>query len=85
VDESICTACQICMDYCQFNAITVDEVAHIDRNRCVGCGVCVLACPDEAMRLIRRSVEEINPPPVTEEEWRQRRALERGLDLQEVL
>jgi len=85
VDESICTACQTCMDYCQFNAITVDEVAHIDRNRCVGCGVCVLACPDEAMSLIRRPVEEINPPPVTEEEWRQRRAFERGLDLQEVL
>jgi electron transport complex protein RnfB len=85
VDESVCVPCQICMDYCQFNAITIDEVAHIDENRCVGCGVCVMACPEEAMSLIRRPQEEIALPPRTEEEWRERRATERGLDLTKVM
>jgi electron transport complex protein RnfB len=85
VDESRCVPCQICMDYCQFDAITINEVAHIDENRCVGCGVCVLACPEGAMSLIRRPAEEITIPPVTEEEWRQKRAIERGIDLHEVL
>jgi electron transport complex protein RnfB len=85
VDESLCVPCGICVDYCQFNAISVNEVAHIDPNRCVGCGVCVLACPEEAMSLIRRPQEEISPPPLTEDEWRWKRAEERGVDIREVL
>jgi electron transport complex protein RnfB len=84
VDESICIPCQICVDYCQFDAITVNEVAHIDENRCVGCGVCVLACPEEAMNLIRRPQDQVTIPPQTEEEWRQLRALERGFDLSNI-
>lgn len=85
VDETLCVPCQICIDFCQFNAITVDEIAHIDENRCVGCGVCVLACPEEAMSLIRRPAEEITLPPITEQEWRESRAMERGIDLKKVL
>jgi len=81
VDESLCVACQICMDYCQFNAITMNDVAHIDENRCVGCGVCVPNCPEGAMTLIRRPKEEVTIPPLTEEEWRKKRAEERGIDL----
>jgi ferredoxin len=51
----------------------------------VGCGVCVSACPDEALSLVRRPDEEILPPPATEADWRTERAAARGLDLGEVL
>jgi electron transport complex protein RnfB len=84
VDESLCVSCQICVEYCQFDALTIDEFASINEHRCVGCGVCTLSCPEGALSLIRRSAEEIPLPPLTEEEWLERRAAGRGLDLSEV-
>ncbi len=85
VDEALCIACELCVDQCQFDALVVDDVAQVDAVRCVGCGVCVLACPEGALILARRPVEEVELPPVTEEEWRAARAAERGLDLSQVL
>ncbi len=41
---SKCTACGACSATCPSDAITVDEVAHIDRDTCIGCGMCVVAC-----------------------------------------
>jgi electron transport complex protein RnfB len=84
VDESLCLSCEICTDYCQFDAISVDEVASVNENRCVGCGVCVLACPEGALSLVRRPAEEIPLPPLTEEAWLAQRAVDRGLDLSEI-
>ena len=48
---------------------------------CTGCGVCILACSTDALKLVRRSDEEILVPPQTEEEWRHLRAEARGIDL----
>lgn len=85
VDEDLCTACGTCVDRCQFDAITVEEVAHIDRVRCVGCGVCVITCPAEAMHLVKRPDEEILKPPEDEDAWRRERADARGIDIKRVL
>jgi len=41
---SKCTACGACAATCPSNAITVGEVAHIDKDTCIGCGMCVVAC-----------------------------------------
>lgn len=85
VDENLCTNCEICSDYCQFEAITYQEIAVVDRNRCVGCGQCALHCPDEAMTLERRPSEEVLPVPETLSEWRMHRAAARGINMDDVL
>ena len=43
-----------CADDCQFDAIAVDDgQARIDYQACMGCGVCVSHCPQEAISLLR--------------------------------
>ena len=86
VDESLCMGCQDCLDYCQFDALSLrDEIAFVNEIKCVGCGVCVPACPESALILTRRSPEEILPVPANESDWRFQRASARGLDINNVL
>ncbi|MEA3351893.1 MAG: 4Fe-4S binding protein [Chloroflexota bacterium] len=88
VDEDLCQGCEICVDYCQFDALSLDDDAfcvQVNETSCVGCGVCVPTCPDEALSLIRRSEEDVLPTPVSKHEWMQARAIERDLDLKEIL
>jgi heterodisulfide reductase subunit A-like polyferredoxin len=41
-------------NYCQFVAISVDDgFARIDASACMGCGVCIAQCPQEAISLRR--------------------------------
>ena len=44
----------------------MDLTAQVDVFRCAGCGVCVLACPQEALSLFRRPEAEVLAPPATE-------------------
>ncbi|UCG83312.1 MAG: 4Fe-4S dicluster domain-containing protein [Dehalococcoidia bacterium] len=51
-----CNGCGECLEYCQFNAISLDEsgqVAVIDSVKCMGCGVCEDMCPVTAITLER--------------------------------
>jgi len=78
VDEALCSGCEICIDRCQFNALSMlNSICTVNISNCYGCGLCVSACPDEAITLIQKSPEELEPPPATEEEWRKRREIER--------
>ena len=43
------------------DAITIEDVSTINRDRCIGCGVCVPSCPEDAIHL--RNKEEITEPP----------------------
>lgn len=52
INVDACDGCSICEERCQFNAITVDDVAEIDLDRCFGCGNCVITCPTEALTLV---------------------------------
>ncbi len=54
-DEKACTACTICVDRCNVDAINIDEFAVVDVNKCLGCGVCVVGCDQGALKLKRRS------------------------------
>jgi heterodisulfide reductase subunit A len=49
VDEEKCIGCRICENVCEFNAVSVDKVARIDPNACTMCGMCVAACPADAI------------------------------------
>jgi len=84
VDADVCVACGLCVDRCQFGALSMDIIAQVDDQRCVGCGVCTLACPDKALSLMPRPVAEQVTPPETEEDWRRLRAEARGLDMEAV-
>ncbi len=84
VDQDLCVGCGSCVEWCQFGALSVQDVARVDEIRCVGCGVCVLACPEEALSLTRRPAADILPVPVTQADWRAERAAARGLEVDEV-
>ena len=51
IDPELCTACEQCVPYCPVGAIHVDDVAHIDEDECVECGVCFrcAGCPADAI------------------------------------
>lgn len=87
VDEEMCTGCELCIDYCQFDALSVADEFFVQVNevRCVGCGVCVPSCPDEALGLVSRPADEVKPVPATEAAWGMERAAARGLELEKVL
>lgn len=87
VDVDLCHACEACIDYCQFDALSIGDafVIEINAMRCVGCGVCVPHCPENALSLERRPEDEIKPPPVTEWDWSMERAETRHLDLTDLL
>ena len=85
VDEDLCIACGMCVETCQFGALSVTDVAVVDTVRCVGCGVCTASCPQSALELVARPSEEIISPPATEMDWHKARATARGMALEDVL
>jgi formate hydrogenlyase subunit 6/NADH:ubiquinone oxidoreductase subunit I len=51
-----CIRCETCADRCLFEAIALDEEAdemRVDVDKCIGCGVCTLACTQETLKLHR--------------------------------
>jgi len=60
VDESLCTYCGKCREVCRFNAIAVlPKSVMIFDELCHGCGGCVLACPERAMREESRPIGNV--------------------------
>lgn len=53
VDTGKCDACGICVNRCQFGAITLDrDAVRVDDDRCFGCGLCASGCPNDAIVLM---------------------------------
>lgn len=50
--EDLCGACGTCVDYCPFEALSLENHVLISWDKCMGCGVCVYQCPNEALSLI---------------------------------
>lgn len=54
VDENLCKRCGICSSFCPRNVFTKerDELpVHKYEEKCTGCNLCVLRCPDIALTL----------------------------------
>ena len=79
VGEEDCTACGLCAERCQMDAISVDDTAVIDRDRCIGCGLCVPACEFEALSLREKADQPRYEPPRTVVETYINMARDRGL------
>ncbi len=87
VDSDECAGCELCVDYCQFGALSLrpeDPYIQISAQKCVGCGVCVPQCPEEALSMVRRPEEEILTIPETHDDWLTKRAAARGIDLSTI-
>lgn len=67
IDPDLCTACGICLDRCQMEAILEgDEVSEIIDGRCIGCGLCVPTCPEEAITMVLKPGVEAPPETFTD-------------------
>ncbi len=73
-----CTACEACAEQCQMDAIEVEEVAKVDPDRCIGCGLCVIECPGDAMILKQKDAADLYVPPENTFETYLTMARERG-------
>lgn len=52
VKEKTCKKCRVCMSWCPADAIIMAEGSSaIIEDKCTGCGQCIMACPNHAIRL----------------------------------
>lgn len=50
VDESKCSGCRVCVDFCKFNALAyIAGRLKVFETVCHSCGGCVLFCPEKAL------------------------------------
>ena len=54
VDEVLCISCDTCSEYCQFGAMEMGALCmDVNYEKCMGCGVCVDKCDQDAIILVR--------------------------------
>lgn len=70
VDETLCTGCEICLEWCPMGALELadDNLAKVDLDRCIGCGLCVANCPEEALHLNEKPTEARRKLPADNDE-----------------
>ncbi len=61
VDEATCSSCSDCADRCPVKAVTINETASIDADKCLGCGVCFAVCTSKSIKFVRRTAAEQRP------------------------
>ena len=85
IDPDECTACGVCADErCQMGAISEGENTYqVENELCIGCGVCTITCPTDAISLIERPKSEQELPPDDFVDWSIKRAANRGIKLPE--
>jgi Na+-translocating ferredoxin:NAD+ oxidoreductase subunit B len=60
IKQDDCTTCEACVERCWMQALkVVDGKLTRDEKRCIGCGLCMLPCPTEALYLEPREAGKI--------------------------
>lgn len=49
INPDKCISCELCLEKCDFDAIYMNDTAHIDGNKCTGCAGCIAVCPQGAI------------------------------------
>lgn len=63
INTDLCTFCRACVEYCEFNAISVipgAKFAEVNAGLCHSCGACSIACKHKAITEIESSIGNIN-------------------------
>lgn len=80
IDPVECQECGTCRERCQVNAIDDNDGASVvDREHCIGCGLCVTGCPSGVAQLVRKPESEIVHPPADFPTWENERLRNRGI------
>jgi len=82
VDPLLCSGCEECIERCQMEALSLNDIAgiiEIDLDRCIGCGLCVTICPTGALALQAKEADALRTPPATGREQMMEIARRRGL------
>jgi Pyruvate/2-oxoacid:ferredoxin oxidoreductase delta subunit len=67
IDPDQCSSCETCLDRCYFNALELVEtesgstVMGVVGDKCMGCGLCQITCPEGAISLTAIREEEFIP------------------------
>jgi Pyruvate/2-oxoacid:ferredoxin oxidoreductase delta subunit/predicted transcriptional regulator len=64
VDPEECIGCDLCLERCYFNALSMEEeeeLAVVDAENCMGCGLCQVVCPTDAILMQEARPEEFVP------------------------
>ncbi|MFX1520904.1 MAG: DUF362 domain-containing protein [Promethearchaeota archaeon] len=51
VNMETCNMCGLCQRICEWDAIKINETVSINPNKCVGCGKCIVKCPQLALEV----------------------------------
>ncbi len=81
IDENLCETCGVCAnERCPVEAIEETDGGDylVLGERCIGCGVCVITCPSEAMSMKSRPEAEHTVPPRNIVDWSVQRAANRS-------
>jgi NAD-dependent dihydropyrimidine dehydrogenase PreA subunit len=64
IDEEKCIGCGICVEYCNVDAIRINEekgiVEVVDLELCIECHSCQQMCPEKAIRVYPQ-IDEVLP------------------------
>jgi formate hydrogenlyase subunit 6/NADH:ubiquinone oxidoreductase subunit I len=59
--------------------MTEDDRAEVNLARCLGCGLCITTCPEDALKLVLKPADTRRIPPATNVEQMMRMAQKRGI------
>jgi hypothetical protein len=51
VNPSLCTQCEICVQHCPAQALTMKEIPCLDKKKCIACYCCYELCSSQAIEL----------------------------------
>lgn len=63
IDNKSCSYCKKCVEYCEFNAISIipsAQLTQVNASLCHSCGACLVACQDNAISEIQVPIGHLN-------------------------